>query len=92
MKKTITCILSCFALGLASPVIAKSSEPQIAQDNAKLPSDLTFNIANIAISNGVKEPLNINKDSQHAKISGTNSTTCMIKLSNENQILGVKCN
>lgn len=92
MKKTISTITAIMIVSLSSSLaMAKNTEPKIANDQANLPTDLTINIANIAISNGVKEPLTIAKDNQHAKIAGTSATTCLIKLSAENQILGVSC-
>lgn len=90
-KKTIACFLTIGTLFAANPVFAKDAEPKIAQDTASLPAELTFNIAKVAIANGVKEPLTVSKDGSNAKISGSNATICAIQLSTENQILGLKC-
>lgn len=89
----ITTALTILAMTFATNTFAKDADPQIATDNAHLSSELTFNIAKTAIAMGVQQPLTLNKEGINAKISGSNSTICIAKLSSdaEPKMLGISC-
>lgn len=88
--KSIVKMITLLALGASVNAFAAEKEPQIANDSANLPAELTQNIAKTAIAMGVKEPLMIAKEDSNAKISGSNATVCTFKLSGE-KMLGLSC-
>lgn len=90
LTKSMIKMITVLALGASAHAFAAEKEPQIASNTANLPAALTQNIAKTAMAMGVKEPLTIAKDGDNAKISGSNTTVCTVKLSGE-KMLGISC-
>ncbi|MDO4878293.1 MAG: hypothetical protein Q3966_03235 [Neisseria sp.] len=87
MDKTKILFLAA-ALSAALPAAAKDIE--IASDNSGLPQKTVNNIAQVAVSAGVSEPLHIKKTSGGVSVSGASGSHCNIKVDN-GQIKDVSC-
>ncbi len=86
MKKTITLLLA--AAFTALPAAAK--DINIASDNSGLPQKTVDNIAQVAVSAGVTEPLHIKKTPGGVSVTGASGSHCNIKVEN-GQIKNVSC-
>ncbi|MGF6147562.1 Uncharacterised protein [Kingella potus] len=84
-----TALLAALAL-TAAVHTASAKDIKIQENSAGLDETLTQNLANTAVSMGVKEPLTIKKSGDGVSISGSNATRCNIKL-NDGKIAGVSC-
>lgn len=89
MKKTSVAFLA-MALAFSGSVLAKEKELNIASNSSGLSEELSLNIGRMAVGMGVKEPLIISKSGENAKVSGSGSAVCTIKLLGE-KIQGVSC-
>lgn len=89
MKKTYMMLIVA-AVAISGSVLAKEKELDIASNTSGLSAETTASITKTAVAMGVKEPLNISKSGNDAKVAGSGSTVCTIKLAGET-IQGVSC-
>lgn len=89
MKKIQIALLAA-ALAVAGNVVAKEKELNIASNTSGLSAETVNNIGRTALGMGVQEPLNISKSGDNAKVAGSGSVVCTIKLAGE-KIQGVSC-
>ncbi|NUE65852.1 hypothetical protein [Snodgrassella sp. ESL0253] len=81
------------SLGLLVAVSAGAKDIKIAANNTAYEPEEVQKLASTAVKMGVKEPLNMNLAAGNLTVSGSSSTSCVIKVGTAKapQIAGISC-
>ncbi|MCO6508019.1 MAG: hypothetical protein J6578_04400 [Snodgrassella sp.] len=81
------------SLGLLVAVSAGAKDIKIATNNTAYAPEEVQKLASTAVKMGVKQPLNMNLAAGSLTVSGSSSTSCVIKVGTANtpQIAGISC-